>query len=291
MMTMKKVLSILLAGLSVCCLLTACDSYSLPKFRQSIQRGDYAKAARMYRETALGNLEREREMIQVLADLADQAVSDYLSDAVEYESAQTRLDTIQYVVDNSGIGFDSVSDYEERLARANDSKIAYDAGNRLLEDENYAAAIEEYQKVIEGDCRYATARERLKDIVAVYKREIIEKAEQSAGEGRYDEALRTIDEGLKLLSEDGELSTLRVAFVQNDVARALKEADEAFVTPQTDYEKSIAILKSAMQKYPDHASLQEQYNYYMEFQPISLFDMTSYTRDNSCSEEVTDNAG
>lgn len=294
---MKKWIVLLLVSLMLC--LTACggvneNRYSIENFTKLLEAGEYTKAAAMYNATAVGNLQREQEVREALDNFANMAIQSYLSDEMDYEKAKVSVDTVGQVVDSAGMQFLQMPELERKLADANKSKAAYDAGIELLKTENYSAAITEFKKVLETDSRYSAAQERLTAAVKAYREEAMQKAEAYFSAQDYDNAVITISEALRIIPNDTELLTRQTLYTQSHITAVTEQADAAFVNPAEDYGKAADLLKAAMQRYPEDKSLQEKYDYFMSYQPVSIFDMEPYVEHNygfSTAENETDNMG
>lgn len=276
---MKKIITMMVI-LSLCLSLAACGSgYDLSAFEKLVQAGDYTAAMEMYSNYA-DDYERQNAMAGVVKNTADQAIQNYLDDTMTYEDAKAQMDTVRRIAqDCAMLDEETLAGYDQQLTDANASKVAYDSAKELLADKNYRGAIEQFQKVAADDSRYADAQAQIETALNDYKEEVVAKAKQSADADKYDEADALISEGLSVLPEDTDLLTLQATYGKNYVAQIIEQADAALVKPGTDYEKAIEILRPAMQKYPEDASLTEKYDYYMQFQPVSIFDLESYTHD------------
>jgi len=288
---MRKFIRVIAGGLLCCMLLTSCAGGS--GFKSLVENGDYAKAAETYIDNMAGNVDRENEAVEALTEVSEKAISDYLADAIEYEEAESRLETVRLVVEEAGIDF-PVAEYETRLVEAYESKIAYDSGMALIGDKNFISAIEQLNKVVEGDPNYESAQEEISSAAALVKEQSVAKAKRFADGGDYDGALTAIREALAVCPDDTELISLETTYSENYITKVIKDADEALVNPGTDYVKSIEILAPAMQKYPENTKLTEKYDYYMGFEPVSLFDFTPYMSENddlNIPKTVTDNMG
>ncbi len=276
---MKKIITMMVI-LSLCLSLAACGSgYDLSAFEKLVQAGDYTAAMEMYSNYA-DDYERQNAMAGVVKNTADQAIQNYLDDTMTYEDAKAQMDTVRRIAqDCAMLDEETLAGYDQQLTESYASKVAYDSAKELLADNNYRGAIEQFQKVIADDSHYADAQAQIETALNDYKEEVVAKAKQSADAGKYDEADALIAEGLSVLPEDTDLLTLQATYGKNYVAQIIEQADAALVKPGTDYEKAIEILRPAMQKYPEDASLTEKYDYYMQFQPVSIFDLESYTND------------
>ena len=300
---MKKGLCIWL----VCCMaitsLAGCGSknpesinekrYDLDNFTVLLDAGEYAKAAAMYQNTAIGNTQREIEIQNALADFAASVVKDYLEDRCDYDAANTDLDTVGRVVEQTGMELPALADSEKQLEEAKASKIAYDSGCELMAGQDYAGAIVQFQKVVQGDSHYADAQEQIQTAADSCKSAALTQAEAYAAEKDYDNALQTIEQTLAILPDDSDLKTKQATYSQNYITAAIAQADKALVDPGKDYEKAIDLLRPAMQKFPDDASLKEKYEYYMGFEPVSIFDMEPFTEDKGINikSSAKDNMG
>ncbi len=301
---MKKGLCIWL----VCCMaitsLAGCGSknpesinekrYDLDNFTILLDAGEYAKAAAMYQNTAIGNMQRENEIQGALADFAASAIKDYLEDRCDYDAANTDLDTVGRVVEQTGMELPALADSEKQLEEAKASKIAYDSGCELMAGQDYAGAIVQFQKVVQGDSHYADAQEQIQTAAGFCKSAALTQAEAYAAEKDYDNALQTIEQTLAILPDDSDLKTKQATYSQNYITAAIAQADKALVDPGKDYEKAIDLLRPAMQKFPDDTSLQKKHEYYMGFAPVSIFDMEPFTEEHygiEIESSVEDNMG
>ena len=301
---MKKGLCIWL----VCCMaitsLAGCGSknpesinekrYDLDNFTILLDAGEYAKAAAMYQNTAIGNTQREIEIQNALADFAASVVKDYLEDRCDYDAANTDLDTVGRVVEQTGMELPALADSEKQLEEAKASKIAYDSGCELMAGQDYAGAIVQFQKVVQGDSHYADAQEQIQTAAGFCKSAALTQAEAYAAEKDYDNALQTIEQTLAILPDDSDLKTKQATYSQNYITAAIAQADKALVDPGKDYEKAIDLLRPAMQKFPDDTSLQKKHEYYMGFAPVSIFDMEPFTEEHygiEIESSVEDNMG
>lgn len=275
---MKRFTAICLI-LSLCLSLTACSGYSISQFEKLVREGDYAKATELYLEEAYGNEKREKEIADALCNIAEQAISDFLADAVSYEDAQSLINTVGRINQNNAI-FDSskMDQYKSQLSDAYGSKAAYNSGSKYLENGDYQNAIKQLKNVSKNDSRYADAQEKINTATQSYKSSVIERAKQSADAGNPMEAAATVSDALSDLSDDDELRALKESYENAYVSQVLAAADAALVNPGTDYGAAIDLLRPAMQKFPDNTDLKNRYDYLMTFEPVSLFDLEYYTK-------------
>lgn len=255
------------------------NQYNPDNFTLLLEAGDYQKAADMYLQTANGNTEREFELKDRMSDFLQEAVDGYWDGSMEYDAAETRFTTVEQVVENS-LGMVSWAQFagqRQEFEDADASKVAYDSGCNLMDSGNYAAAITEFSKVAAEDCNYQDAQEQLNSARTQYQDQMVSTAQGYIDFGDYISACATIEEGLAVLPESSELLTLQTTCQAGYISSVLAQADAAFVTPATDWEAAIDALRPAMQQYPDDSQLQQRYNYYMEYQPVSIFDLEPYT--------------
>lgn len=272
------------------------NQYSPDNFTLLLEAGDYQKAADMYLQTAYGNTEREFELKGRMSDFLQEAVDGYWDGSMEYDAAENRFTTVSLIVDNSQgmVSWAQFAGQRQEFEDADASKVAYDSGRNLMDNGNYAAAITEFSKVAAEDCNYQDAQEQLNSARTQYQDQMVSTAQGYIDSGDYISASATIEEGLAVLPESSELLTLQTTCQAGYISSVLAEADTVFVTPATDWEAAIDVLLPAMQQYPDDSQLQQRYNYYMEYQPVSIFDLEPYTRgfhglDNLSNQE--DNMG
>lgn len=269
------------------------NRYSLDNFTTLLTAGEYAKAAAMYQNTAVGNIQRETEIQNALTDFAASVVKAYLEDRQDYEAANIDLGTVRRVVEQTGLELSALTDSEKQLEEAKASKIAYDSGCELMTAQDYAGAIGQFQKVVQGDSHYASAQEQIQTATNSCKSAALTKAEAYVAKQDYDNALQTIEQALDILPDDSDLKIKQATYSQSYVTAVIAQADKALVNPGKDYEKAINLLKPAMQKYPDNANLKKKYDYYMGFEPVSLFDLEPYMEDGTIhsGEHLSDTRG
>ena len=255
------------------------NQYSPDNFTLLLEAGDYQKAADMYLQTAYGNTEREFELKGRMSDFLQEAVDGYWDGSMEYDAAENRFTTVSLIVDNSQgmVSWAQFAGQRQEFEDADASKVAYDSGRNLMDNGNYAAAITEFSKVAAEDCNYQDAQEQLNSARTQYQDQMVSTAQGYIDSGDYISASATIEEGLAVLPESSELLTLQTTCQAGYISSVLAEADTVFVTPATDWEAAIDVLRPAMQQYPDDSQLQQRYNYYMEYQPVSIFDLEPYT--------------
>lgn len=271
------------------------NQYNPDNFTLLLEAGDYQKAADMYLQTAYGNTEREFELKGRMSDFLQEAVDGYWDGSMEYDAAENRFTTVSLIVDNSQgmVSWAQFVGQRQEFEDADVSKVAYDSGRNLMDNGNYAAAIAEFSKVAAEDCNYQDAQEQLNSARTQYQDQMVSTAQGYIDSGDYISASATIEEGLAVLPESSELLTLQTTCQAGYISSVLAEADTVFVTPATDWEAAIDVLLPAMQQYPDDSQLQQRYNYYMEYQPVSIFDLEPYTTNGRFQrvENFSDNMG
>ncbi len=270
--------------------------YNPDNFTLLLEAGEYQKAVDMYLKTAYGNTEREFELKDRISDFLQEAVDGYWDDSIDYNTAESRFTTVEQVVENSSgtISWSQFAGQKQEFEEADASKVAYDSGCNLMNSGNYVAAITEFSKVAAEDCNYEDAQEQLNFAKTEYQDQMVSTAQSYIDSGDYISASATIEEALTVLPESSELLTLQTTCQAGYISSVLAQADAVFVTPATDWEAAINVLLPAMQQYPDDSQLQQRYDYYMEYQPVSIFDLEPYTHGNhklSTYQNMADNMG
>ena len=271
------------------------NQYNPDNFTLLLEAGDYQKAADMYLQTAYGNTEREFELKGRMSDFLQEAVDGYWDGSMEYDAAENRFTTVSLIVDNSQgmVSWAQFAGQRQEFEDADASKVAYDSGCDLMDSGNYAAAITEFSKVAAEDCNYQDAQEQLNSAKTEYQDQMVSTAQGYIDSGDYSSASAIIEEALTVLPESSQLLTLQTTCQAGYISSVLAQADAAFVNPATDWEAAINVLLPAMQEHPDDSQLQQRYNYYMEYQPVSIFDLEPYTTDGRFYkvENISDNMG
>lgn len=148
------------------------------------------------------DLGEDTRVIEVLEDRVAELTEQFNSGKLEYDVY------IQELNDLAEMNPEALAPMIEQ-AQA-DALVQKEYGDCLTQaqsymaQENYALAIESYQKISEGPL-YQQAQEGCREAENALRREILDQAEALADEGSYAQAWQTLEQGLQLLPQDADL--------------------------------------------------------------------------------------
>ncbi len=248
---------------------------SVQAFTQLVIDSEYANAIEYYNTNLVGNYELEMGAQNGIMDLCTDVNEKILSGEYDEKTANNKIGVLNKVVDGIGVTPDGYQDAVEAIEFSLESKAAYTAAADLETLKNYTNAIEQYKLVIESDSNYASAQEAIERCTETLKSEALAEAEELVGENDYIGAINVLSEAFKALPEESDLQAKITVYEKSYISHVLSEADDAFVTPATDYKAALSIINAGLQYYPEDAGLLEKKDYYASYAPVSVYDMTA----------------
>lgn len=284
----KKFISLVSLALSVVLCLSSCmggaqkgnalgaKSTDVKRFASLLLDNEYADAAELYNAKIAGNTELEAEAATCIETYLSQIEAQVLSGECDQASAKTKCATVEKVYSQTGCTVDNYGELTDSVDRALASKVAYNSGISLMESGNYADAVAELSKVLPEDSDYADACEKLESASANYVQDVIKKADESIAEDDYMKAASLLKEATQIMPDDATLLAKLNTCEKNYIAKVISDADAAF-TDYTKYEDALRIIQAGLQNYPDNDELNRKYEYYLEYTPVSVFDLNTFT--------------
>ena len=89
--------------------------------------------------------------------------------------------------------------------------------------------------------------------------------------------MQTLERAVGILGGELDIQIKIDEYTVKYVDQVITNAKEVFLTPAEDWQAALNIIKAAQQILPDNEKLAKAEDYYIGFQPISLFDITRLT--------------
>ena len=207
----------------------------------------YEEALAKYKDNDWSD-KKMKELKSKLSDYLAQIVTDYAADKITYEQVTDTVTTISNM---------QISDTDEDIALTSasikalySSKQAYKAGIEWMGKKVYAEAIECFGRVIEDDCNYESAIEKIAESKELKynkeKSEMISGVDKFVKAGDYASALDKIKSFKNSLkTEDKEVDALYDKYVKEYVATVTQKVDEA--VKKKDFKEAFDAVNSAEQ--------------------------------------------
>ncbi len=237
--------------------------YNSPRqvMNRSIDSGNFDEAYALYEEN-FENEEMPDKLLSAFSDRLDTVKQQFIAKEKDYSETILEVNRIKdmNITELNG----KVDDFIEYINALNASRTAFGLGTEYLNKSDYIAAMAQLKLVIEEDSDYDIAQENLKRSVELYRKEQLDKAENSADSGDYDSAITVLDGALKTLVNDQELTQrleiYKSAKTSDDINNILESA-KSYVD-NSDYVQAITVLKNAMNAYPDETDIKFKYDDY-----------------------------
>lgn len=211
------------------------------KLLRALKQDDYDTALEIYHGEMEG--EGSEALIAKLEELINTVREEYTDSLIGYDTAMEELSTLR------GMQVSAVKDLldetERYVIRLHNSREAFEEAETLLQQGEYAEAIEKYGEVLQLDGNYAAAQTGILNAINAYREEILSEAAIYAEAGRYAEAIAKLEKGLEVLPGENDLQeqlknykdTMKKREVEALLSRAAGYAD------QGDYPKAIEALQ------------------------------------------------
>lgn len=231
-----KVSCITMAAVS-CIGLTGCG-VKPKEVISDLKNQKYEEALAKYKDNDWSD-KKMKELKSELSDYLAQIVTDYAADKITYEQVTDTVATISNM---------QISDTDEDIALTSasikalySSKQAYKAGIEWMEKKVYAEAIECFGRVIEDDCNYESAKEKIAEATKLkYEKEktdMYKSVEDYLKAGDYASAISSIETFKKSLKEeDAEVNKFYEDCVKEFIDGITKKVDEAL--KKKDYKEA-----------------------------------------------------
>lgn len=222
------------------------------KLKKAIGDRDWTTVEALYEKSFLGDEKKEAKADEILQKEVESLKSEFTSGAMDYSTVKRHLKAIDEFWDD-----ECVDKALEDIRELKDSRDAFESAEQCMQREEYDAAIRLYGEVVKSDSNYEKAQENLETAKAKYREKSLSDAAAYEEIKDYDSAIKTVEEALKLLPGDGELTSRLEALEAAKVSYAVQETlDEAQrYASQKSYFEAMAAIKEGLYENPDDEKL------------------------------------
>jgi len=257
----KKRKGIVFAVVALGVFVVACYFYldlraRLDQFDTDLYQGRYDEAKKIYDDFSS---KEKKKAVSMIEDKLNQIEDAYYNN----ENRDVSFTLNKEYKKISVIGFSkkdtSYDEKVEKFEKLQDSEKSYKEAQEAYEKDEYEKAIKKYREVSDQDKYYDDSQEKLKKAIEEYRKEKIDKAEKLFKEEKYDEAIKIIDEGLKNVPKDDELTRKRSYYLNEKLKETIgsikKEASDYM--DKEKYTEAICVLKKAQKDYNNQSEIMD----------------------------------
>lgn len=245
---------------------------TVQRFVNHILDNSYAEAIKVYNTEIVGNAALEKEAEDCVGTYLEKIEDDILSGECTTDEAEIKQSTIQKIYNSTACSPDEYDQLSENIQKALASKVAYQSGISLMESKNYVDAIAEFEKVLPDDTNYTDALLKKEESVQTYKEELSKKVEDALEEKDFLTAIALLEDAAAVLPEDSDILSQLNTCQKNYILKVTEDAAAVF-TDYTKYEQALEVIQAALQNDPENETLIAKREYYLSYQPVSLYDM------------------
>lgn len=262
-------------------------------FTDHFEKGEYLKAIDCYNMYMYGNINYEKEAERILSEYCENVNDRVLAGKADLEEVNNDFTLVYNITNKTNILSESeINSYLEDVEISLNSKAAYTAAVELFELKNWKAALESFNKVIQGDSNYTAAQRGIEQCTTKLKTESVNKAASLAQKGNYIDAIDILEELLETLTNDTEIRSKIIVYERTYINSIIEKAQNAFKVPAQDWNEALDIIEGALTHYPDNSSLLKEKNKYSVYAPVYLYELTPYKKQNWKFEKIIrDNTG
>lgn len=218
---------------------------SVSKYEKLISANDSDNANIVYEEEIKGDKAKEKEVTIYLEKELKIIINDFKQENNTYKNAIDRLNAIE---DTSLVEKERKKAILE-INKINNSKTAFLTGNELLKDGDIKGALLELRKVNEDDLNYKNAQKIIEENLVKYKDSSLASAQESGNKEDYRSAIKTLNESLKVIPKDSEITSILTLYenklevqMEVELKKKIEEAknnqvakvEEVSITTQTN---------------------------------------------------------
>lgn len=237
--------------------------YNSPEqqYQRALESGNDAEVDKIISEN-----EELRDSVTVADTLntkLEELQRSFLEETIEYSAAVAELNRIEAQnVTGTKENLVNVRSYIEAL---NSSRIAYKTAESFFNGENYAEAISQYEKVIEEDPNYTTAKAKIDACYNSYRTKALTEAEAMVAAGSYETAIGMLESALNVLPNDAQIQEKIILYTSKlselEISDAL--ANAAAHAEAGDYAAAIRAIEAQYRANTSHYQLSTRYNEYV----------------------------
>lgn len=189
------------------------------------------------------NKKIEEYFDDALADIKEHFIAEKITYDEARQSALTFIDS--GLVTNSKEEADTILNEIDSL---NISREAYTRAESFFSEADYPSAIKEYEKVIESDANYETAKQQISVCKELYKQQILSTTENYSDSEECKAAIDKVSEAMEIIGEDEDLKKrfdkLSDEYTKSIKKEAFEKADKA--VKNGDYETAIFTIQESL---------------------------------------------
>lgn len=244
----------------------------------ALRQGDTQTAATLFSEVDPTGSQYGKVQ-QALNDYVDQLMDSYKSGQVSASDALEQLQTILKF--NVPYLTDKVSKHITELTQQMDVEEIYNKAQQAYEAGNYADAITYYSQIESSSPHYSDAQEKLEQAREKYKQQYLDEAAALAKKDDYVGAIDKLNDALKILKDDKELTDQIATYTDSYVDSVLSQADA--LAKKEDYEGAEKLLAQAIQLFPDEKELYSKQSEIAAKKSIDLIDACAPNAGKGCT--------
>ena len=219
----------------------------------ALESGDYTKALSIYEDKVEGDREKDSTLSEDVVAYLEKCQDDFLNERMSYEQFTGVINGIRSLALNKlSSKLDDAAEYADML---NQSRIAYQTAEDFYGKQDYGSAIGYYNQVNYQDTYYDDAQSKCAECITNYRQQVLDSADEQVSHGDYPGALATLDEALKVLSDDADLTAKRntLAAKQRELGIEQAYAEANAMYELADLRGAIRYLKNALVQYDDES--------------------------------------
>lgn len=244
----------------------------------ALRQGDTQTAATLFSEVDPTGSQFAKVQ-QALNDYVDQLMDSYKSGQISASDALEQLQTILKF--NVPYLTDKVSKHITELTQQMDVEEIYNKAQQAYEAGNYADAITYYSQIESSSPHYSDAQEKLEQAREKYKQQYLDEAAALAKKDDYVGAIDKLNDALKILKDDKELTDQIATYTDSYVDSVLSQADA--LAKKEDYEGAEKLLAQAIQLFPDEKELYSKQSEIAAKKSIDLIDACAPNAGKGCT--------
>lgn len=224
----------------------------------AIKEQRYADAVTIYNEEYTDN---DAEGIKkALSERIDFIKQEYIDGSISYDTITKEIETIK-VIGNTLIS-EKLSDLELFLEELTKSQEAFKVAEGYYIEDDYVNAISYYKKVIKQDSNYSIAQAHLSNASDCYRKNVLDISADFAQNEDYASAIKTIQDGLKVLPDDSNLLTKLKDYKKEQACKeTLAKAEK--LSEAGNIKEAIVLISDTIDDYnEDNPDLTAAYNKY-----------------------------
>ena len=280
----KKIKNVMLASTAIAYLgLSGCAS-NFDKVTKYIDEANYEEALLVMADWNLSADDRSVLVSQIKVQLTD-ILDKYAFDQITYEKASAAIVTINSM-NLSELDTDIAIIYAE-IEVLHESKQAYTNGMTNYNNKNYLDAIDYFAQVIELDCNYDDALNKITEALNLYTDLVVSQARKMADNKEYEEAINLLN-SKKMEMENSTEIDAQILLLQNEYESYLTQLakNQAINEAQTyakqeNYEDALITLNFFEESYGvNDSEIKTMFDKYAEEYTLFIYDKAETLRIN-----------